>query len=86
MEMTSQPFEAKNATEKPNTHDAMLSHFTKSRSSSENVTIEWNNIVFSTLIKDKVKSSLFKSVYNERKVLKGLSGSISSGELLAVLG
>lgn len=64
----------------------MMRHFSKSRSALETVTIEWRNIELSTIIKDKLKSKMGKPVYNERKILKGLNGEISSGELLAVLG
>jgi hypothetical protein len=63
-----------------------MSHFASSRNQNENVTIQWDNIVFSTIIKDKVKSSVFNPVYIKRNILKGISGEMTNGELLAILG
>jgi ABC-type multidrug transport system ATPase subunit len=48
--------------------------------------MRWDNIQFSTLIKDKATSSLLHTNYTSKDVLKGLSGEISNGELLAILG
>lgn len=64
----------------------MMSHFAQSRSQEESVTIEWKDIYFSCLIKDKVKSTVTNTVYIQREILRDLSGKITSGELLAILG
>ena len=60
-----------------------IQHFySHSRSANEKIIIEWKDVEFSMLTPDKVNSSLFKQVYIEKKILKGVSGNVQSGELL----
>lgn len=56
------------------------------RSKDERVVINWNSVVFQTVMKDPSKASPFKTVYKTKTILNGLHGRASSGELLAILG
>jgi ABC-type multidrug transport system ATPase subunit len=50
------------------------------------VSIRWEDLTFETLVKDPERSSIVAPVYKRKQILKGLSGSARSGELLAILG
>ena len=64
----------------------MMQYYANSRSNDGSLKIEWKDIKFSILSKNKAKSTTFKTIYHERKILKGLFGSIKSGEMLAIMG
>lgn len=59
---------------------------TSNRRSDERVTIRWENIRFETMVKDAEKSTVLAPVYKKKQILRGLNGSASSGQLLAILG
>jgi ABC-type transport system involved in cytochrome bd biosynthesis fused ATPase/permease subunit len=59
---------------------------TSSRSANERVSIRWEDLTFETLVKDPERSSIITPVYKRKQILRGLSGSAKSGELLAILG
>ena len=63
----------------------VMSHYSQSRQGDSSVTIEWKDVVFSTLLTDKAASTHFKTVFQVRKILKGLNGRVTSGEMLAVM-
>lgn len=66
---------------------SQLSHlFSNTRSEDEMVQLEWKNIYFSTIMKNKIESTLLKPVMYEKVILDGVSGSIMSGQLLAIMG
>lgn len=60
---------------------------TSSRNVDERVSLKWENLTYETTVKDTDKSTLLGPVvYKNKKILKGLSGSAESGQLLAILG
>ena len=68
------------------TSTSKLQTFLSQRSKNVSVAIEWKNINYYVRIKDSNKSKFLKPVYNNKKVLDGLSGKARSGELLAIMG
>jgi ABC-type multidrug transport system fused ATPase/permease subunit len=64
----------------------LSAHFSSSRKGDGSLELEWRDIRFSMLIKDPKKSSLAKTVYKEKEILKGVSGCVVSGQLLAIMG
>jgi ABC-type Fe3+/spermidine/putrescine transport system ATPase subunit len=59
---------------------------TSSRRADERVNIQWDAVTFETAVKDSERSTLLSPIYRTKKILRGLSGSATSGQLIAILG
>jgi ABC-type multidrug transport system ATPase subunit len=65
---------------------ALSRHFASTRASDDSFDLEWKNLNFSILVKDTAKSSFGRPAYKKKDILKDVSGEISSGQLLAIMG
>ena len=65
---------------------AVEEYYRNSRSSSERLELEWNDIEFSVHVKDGKSSTIGNTVYQERKILNKCSGKTESGRMLAIMG
>ena len=64
----------------------LFAHYAKSRNQNEKVSISWEDLNYSVVVKDPSKSTFFKTAYKNKKILRSLHGSAQSGELLAIMG
>lgn len=64
----------------------LFAHYSQSRSANEKIRVEWKDVNYSILVKDAAKSTLLVPAYKNKRILRGLNGSVSSGELLAIMG
>ena len=64
----------------------LFAHYAQSRNPDEKICIEWKELDYSIVVKDPVKSTLIKPVYKNKRILRDCSGSVRSGELLAIMG
>ena len=65
---------------------AVEEYYSNSRSSSEKIVLEWKDVEFSVHVKDSKRSTSFKSIFQERKILNKCSGKTESGRMLAIMG
>ena len=65
---------------------ALSKHFAKTRSNDEGLDLEWKNVNFSIVVKNKSKSSFGKPAYKKKEILQNVSGRVLSGQLLAIMG
>lgn len=65
---------------------ALSKHFATSRANDGGIDLEWKNVNFSILVKDRGKSSFGKTAYKTKEILKDVSGRVLSGQLLAIMG
>eukprot|EP00607_Mallomonas_marina_P004883 CAMPEP_0182437988 /NCGR_PEP_ID=MMETSP1167-20130531/85430_1 /TAXON_ID=2988 /ORGANISM="Mallomonas Sp, Strain CCMP3275" /LENGTH=574 /DNA_ID=CAMNT_0024631123 /DNA_START=83 /DNA_END=1804 /DNA_ORIENTATION=+ len=56
------------------------------RHADEKVVLEWADVQYSLMVKNEKRSKFMNPAYMERKILKGVSGSVISGQLLAIMG
>jgi ABC-type transport system involved in cytochrome bd biosynthesis fused ATPase/permease subunit len=64
----------------------LSAHFSSSRKGDGALELEWEDIRFSMMVKDPKKSKPLKTVYKEKQILRGVSGRVASGQLLAIMG
>ena len=65
---------------------ALSKYFATTRSSDDAFDLEWRNINFSLVVKDTAKSKFGKPAYKKKQILQDVTGKISSGQLLAIMG
>ena len=63
------------------TREELKRHYSSSRSDKEKVYLEWQDIHYATLVVDKIKTSVLKTVHVEKKILRGVSGKAESGQV-----
>lgn len=61
-------------------------HYSESFNKTEKITLTWNNLSYSILIKDKTNSSIINTKYKNKIILRNISGRATSGEMLAIMG
>ena len=54
--------------------------------SDETVSLEWSNLNFFAYVRDGLRSKFMRPVFQERHILKGISGSAHSKQLVAIMG
>jgi ABC-type multidrug transport system ATPase subunit len=64
----------------------LYQHYSQSRDSHEHVLITWENIDYSVLANDPSASKFLRPVLKNKKILRSMSGSAESGQLLAIMG
>lgn len=74
------------AVPRPVVQSALSKHFSASRVGDDSFDLEWKNINFAIAVKDTAKSSFGRPVYKKKAILQDVSGKISSGQLLAIMG
>src|SRR5690349_8814675 len=72
--------------ENPRQTSKLFTHYSKSRDQQEKVSIKWEDISYAVVGKDPSKSTFLRPVYKNKHILRNLSGSAVSGELLAIMG
>jgi ABC-type multidrug transport system ATPase subunit len=61
-------------------------YYSSSRVVDGKVVLSWSNINYSMKEKDSKQSTFFKNAYKVKNILKSISGSAESGQLLAIMG
>ena len=70
----------------PSPQSELSRHFQKTRHGDGSIKLEWSDINYSILVKNTEKSKLCSKVWKKREILRGVSGSVASGQLLAIMG
>lgn len=65
---------------------ALSKYFATTRSGDDSFDLEWKNLNFSIVVKDAAKSKFGRPAYKKQQILHDVSGKISSGQLLAIMG
>ena len=65
----------------PRSQSKLSQHFQSTRGYDDNMTIVWENIDYSLLVKDQKTSKPFAAKFKEKNILRNISGSVQSGML-----